>query len=106
MNSRALIWRLAGATADDFSSRVTEGLRADGVAIPNGRPTQIQPPDVADASCIFAVGCTLPAEAVRSGKVSDWNDVPDDQGYPAMRGATVRHVRVLLDQLDTARRNK
>jgi len=69
-------------------------------------PHRSSPPDVADASCIFAVGCTLPAEAVRSGKVSDWNDVPDDQGYPAMRGATVRHVRVLLDQLDTARRNK
>jgi protein-tyrosine-phosphatase len=88
------------APQEALSSRVIEGLRGDGVPIPDGKPTRIQSSDVADASYIFAIGCTLPAEAARSGKASDWSDVPDDQGYPAMRDAIVRHVRALLDQLD------
>ena len=34
--------------------------------------------DVANATNIFAIGCTLPAKALRSGKAADWSDVPDD----------------------------
>jgi hypothetical protein len=41
----------------------------------------------------------LPAAAAASDKSSDWTDVPDDQGYPAMRDAIVRHVTALLDDL-------
>jgi protein-tyrosine-phosphatase len=88
------------APQEALSVRVIEGLRADGVPIPDGTPTRIGSADVAEASYIFAIGCTLPAEATRSGKASDWDDVPDDQGYPAMRDAIVRHVRELLDRLD------
>lgn len=87
------------APQEALSNRVVEGLRADGVPVPEGRPTAIQSSDVAEASYIFAIGCSLPAEAARSGKASDWTDVPDDQGYPAMRDAIVRHVRELLDRL-------
>jgi arsenate reductase (thioredoxin) len=83
-----------------LSARVVDGLRGDGVPVPEGRPTRIQTSDIADASYIFAIGCTLPAEATGSGKAADWSDVPDDQGYPAMRDAIVRHVRELLQQLD------
>ena len=51
------------------------------------------------ATHIFAIGCTLPEAARRSGKAADWSDVPDDQGYGPMRDAIVRHVRQLLDDL-------
>jgi protein-tyrosine-phosphatase len=92
------------APQEALSTRVIDGLRADGVPVPDGKPTRIDSADVADASYIFAIGCTLPADATRSGKAADWSDVPDDQGYPAMRDAIVRHIRDLLDQLDARRR--
>src|SRR6476620_835518 len=84
---------------DNLSVRAVEGLRADGVAVPAGKPSAISETDVADATHIFAIGCTLPEKAVRSGKSADWSDVPDDQGYGPMRDAIVRHVKALLDQL-------
>jgi protein-tyrosine-phosphatase len=84
---------------DDLSVRAVEGLKADGVAVPTGRPSAISDADVADATHIFAIGCTLPDAARRSGKAADWSDVPDDQGYGLMRDAIVRHVKLLLDQL-------
>jgi arsenate reductase (thioredoxin) len=84
---------------DDLSTRAVAGLRADGVAVPDGKPSAIAADDVARATHIFAIGCTLPALAKASGKTSDWSDVPDDQGYPPMRDAIVRHVTALLDDL-------
>ena len=87
------------APQEALSTRVVEGLRADGIAIPDGKPTALQSADISRATHIFAIGCALPAAATESGKASDWSDVPDDQGYPAMRDAIVRHVRALLDSL-------
>ena len=84
---------------DDLSVRAIEGLRADGVPIPSGKPAAITDKDVAGATHIFAIGCTLPDNARRSGKAADWSDVPDDQGYAPMRDAIVRHVKQLLDDL-------
>lgn len=84
---------------DDLSTRAVAGLRADGIAIPDGKPSAIGTEDVARATHIFAIGCTLPAVATASGKASDWSDVPEDQGYPPMRDAIVRHVTALLDEL-------
>src|SRR5262245_27387800 len=89
---------------DDLSVRAVEGLKSDGVAIPSGKPTAISDTDVADATHIFAIGCTLPDKARQSGKAGDWSDVPDDQGYGPMRDAIVRHVKQLLDSLAPARR--
>src|SRR6266513_4406299 len=66
---------------DDLSTRAVAGLRADGIAIPDGKPSAIASDDVARPTHIFAIGCTLPAAAVKSGKAADWNDVPDDRGY-------------------------
>jgi len=91
------------APQEALSLRTIEGLKADGIAIPDGRPTAIDASDIQSATHIFAIGCTLPAAAVASGKASDWSDVPDDQGYPAMRDAIVRHVRALLDDLQRTR---
>ena len=84
---------------DDLSVRAVAGLKADGVSVPSGKPTAISDADVSGATHIFAIGCTLPDKAVRSGKATDWSDVPDDQGYGPMRDAIVRHVLELLDQL-------
>src|SRR5262245_1587869 len=81
---------------DDLSVRAVAGLKADGVAVPVGKPAAISDADVADATHIFAIGCTLPDKALRSGKADDWSDVPDDQGYAPMRDAIVRHVTALL----------
>ena len=84
---------------DDLSVRAVAGLKADGVAIPTGKPAAISDQDVADATHIFAIGCTLPDKAEKSGKAASWSDVPDDQGYAPMRDAIVRHVKQLLDEL-------
>src|SRR6476661_136980 len=85
---------------DDLSIRAVEGLKADGVAVPTGKPAAITGADVVDATYIFAIGCTLPDAARRSGKAADWSDVPDDQGYGPMRDAIVRHVEALLADLN------
>ena len=45
----------------------------------------------------------MPDKAQRSGKADDWSDVPDDKGYGPMRDAIVRHVKELLDRLQTGR---
>src|SRR5262249_21146615 len=84
---------------DELSVRTVAGLKADGVAIPSGKPSAISDKDVTDATHIFAIGCTLPDKAARSGKAADWSDVPDDQGYGPMRDAIVRHVKQLLDEI-------
>jgi len=84
---------------DALSVRAVAGLKADGVAIPDGQPAAIAASDVAQATHIFAIGCTLPTAATASGKSRSWDDVPDNQGYEPMRDAIVRHVRALLDTL-------
>jgi arsenate reductase (thioredoxin) len=83
----------------DLSARAIEGLKADGVEIPPGKPATISDADVAGATHIFAIGCALPEKVSRSGKSNDWSDVPNDQGYGPMRDAIVRHVKQLLAEL-------
>jgi hypothetical protein len=66
-------------------------------------PAAITDGDIAGATHIFAIGCTLPEKARGAGKADDWSDVPDDQGYGPMRDAIVKHVRALVDRLQAAR---
>ena len=104
---RGLVYRATfrgTAPQEALSTRTVEGLQADHIPIPNGRPAAIAGTDIAQATHIFAIGCTLPAAAISSGKSADWSDVPDDQGYAAMRDAIVRHVRTLLDDLQPLRK--
>jgi arsenate reductase (thioredoxin) len=84
---------------DDLSVRAVAGLKEDGLTVPSGKPAAITDADVQHATHIFAIGCTLPDNARRSGKATDWSDVPDDQGYARMRDAIVRHVKQLLESL-------
>src|SRR5215471_5391881 len=88
---------------DDLSVRALEGLKADGLVSPSGKPLAISDTDVQKATHIFAIGCTLPDKARLSGKSDNWSDVPDDQGYGPMRDAIVRHVKELLDRLAVQR---
>ena len=83
----------------ELSERTVQALHADGIAVPTGKPTAIDQADIEGATHIFAIGCTLPDTARKSGKATDWSDVPDDRGYAATRDAIVRHVRELLDEL-------
>lgn len=87
------------APQDDLSTQAVAGLKADGLPIPSGKPTALGSADVADATHVFAIGCTLPSATQASGKASSWDDVPDDQGYQPMRDAIVRHVRELVASL-------
>ena len=87
----------------ELSVSALKGLHEDGIEIPAGKPTAISTADVEKATHLFAIGCTLPAAARSSGKAADWSDVPDGQGYAAMRDAIVRHVSALLDDLQKAR---
>jgi protein-tyrosine-phosphatase len=86
----------------ELSTTTVEGLRADGLAVPAGKPMAIADSDIAHATHIFAIGCTLPDKARASGKARDWSDVPNDQGYVAMRDAIVRHVTAVIDELQKA----
>jgi protein-tyrosine-phosphatase len=50
-----------GTTPQDaLSVRAVEGLRADGVPVPSGKPSGISDSDVVNATHIFAIGCALP----------------------------------------------
>src|SRR5437773_10593216 len=51
------------APQDNLSVRIIEGLKADGLPVPSGKPTAISDRDFTDASHIFAIGCTLPDQA-------------------------------------------
>jgi len=83
----------------ELSVKTVAGLQADGLAVPEGKPTAIGDQDIVHATHIFAIGCTLPEKARASEKGADWSDVPDDQGYGPMRDAILRHVITLLDEL-------
>jgi arsenate reductase len=88
-----------------LSLKVVEGLRADGVAVPPGRPAALAEGDLDQALYVFAIGCTLPAQARRTGKASDWSDVPEvSDGYAASRDAIVKHVTALIDELQHRRK--
>ena len=97
MSDRAIFRGVSPQAA--LSVSAVEGLRADGIAAPDGKPTAIGRGDVSGATHIFAIGCTLPTLAASSPKAAAWSDVPDDKGYAAMRDAIVAHVRVLLDEI-------
>jgi arsenate reductase (thioredoxin) len=90
---------------DALSVKTVAGLTADGLAVPAGTPASLTDADVATATHIFAIGCTLPANATASGKAADWSDVPEvADGYAASRDAIRRHVESLLDDLQRTRR--
>jgi len=85
--------------SDALSARAVAGLQADGVPLPDSKPTALAGTDLAAATHVFTIGCALPGAVQGSAKAASWDDVPDDKGYEAMRDAIVRHVRTLVDSL-------
>jgi DNA-binding beta-propeller fold protein YncE len=83
----------------DLSVSALKGLRDDGLAVPDQKPSPIAQADVDAATVMFAIGCTLPSNAVASGKSDSWDDVPEDKGYAATRDAIKKHVERLIDTL-------
>jgi arsenate reductase (thioredoxin) len=83
----------------ELSVGAMKGLREDGLQVEEHKPTPITQSDVDAATVVFAIGCTLPSIAAKSGKADSWDDVPDDTGYAATRNAIKRHVERLVDQL-------
>lgn len=83
----------------ELSASTLKGLKDDGFDVPVEKPSLISQADVDDASVIFAIGCTLPSQAIASGKSGTWDDVPDDKGYGPMRDAIKRHVEQLIDEM-------
>ena len=83
----------------DLSVSAMKGLKQDGLTVDERKPSPISQADVDRASVIFAIGCTLPSNAVASGKAGNWDDVPEDRGYGATRDAIKRHVEDLVDRL-------
>jgi len=93
------IYRGANPQAE-LSVATLKGLRDDGLSVPATRPAPITAADITAATHIFAIGCSLPADARSSGKAEDWTDVPEvSDGYAASRDAIKRHVEQLLDHL-------
>src|SRR5258708_27408719 len=83
----------------ELSVSALKGLRDDGLAVPDQKPSPITQADVDVATVMFAIGCTLPSNANASGKADTWDDVPEDKGYGATRDAIKRHVERLIDDL-------
>jgi arsenate reductase len=92
------IYRGASPQAE-LSVSALKGLKEDGLTLPSDKPSPITAADVAAATHVFAIGCTLPAHAASSGNVDSWDDVPENQGYAAQRDAIRKHVEHLIDQL-------
>lgn len=82
-----------------LSVSAMKGLKEDGLTVDEHKPSPISQADVDQASVIFAIGCTLPSNAVASGKAGNWDDVPEDRGYGPTRDAIKRHVEELVDKL-------
>lgn len=83
----------------DLSVGALKGLRDDGLEVPEQKPSTLTQGDVDAATVIFAIGCTLPSNAMASGKAGNWEDVPDDKGYAAQRDAIKKHVERLIEDL-------
>src|SRR6266542_4462908 len=76
----------------DLSVGALKGLRDDGLTVPDQKPSPITQADVDTATIMFAIGCTLPSTAARSGKADTWDDVPEDKGYGATRDVFKRDI--------------
>ena len=88
----------------ELSVSALKGLKDDGLTLPSDKPSPISAADVAGATHIFAIGCSLPSHAAASGKADSWDDVPENQGYAAQRDAIKKHVEHLIDQLQQSRK--
>ena len=78
---------------------VVTGLKKDGLAPLEMKPTAFSQADVDGAACIVAM-CELPKKFAQNSNLSSWTDIPPvTVDYEKARTALVEHIGVLLDAL-------
>lgn len=85
----------------DVPAKIADALRGDGVDVKGFKPQPLTPAEVAAASRVIAIGVDL-TSFPRDEQVPTelWNDVPPASiDYGASRAALLRHIGVLLDEL-------
>lgn len=82
-----------------------DGLVADGLKAPEGRPQLVRREELAAARRAVALGCDLSRVAPTGVRVDRWDEIPPmSADYAAARGAIVKRVRALLEELEGAKR--
>jgi arsenate reductase (thioredoxin) len=83
---------------EDLSKSAVEGLRKDGLTVPEEKPRLLSPADTKRAVRVVAF-CPVP-DSVAKTKPVDRFDVPaPSDGYDKSRDEILKHVRDLIDQL-------
>jgi arsenate reductase len=83
---------------EDLSKSAVEGLKQDGLTVPQSKPQLLSPADTKKAVRVVAF-CPVP-DSVAKTKPVDRFDVPaPSDGYDKSRDEILKHVRDLIDQL-------
>ena len=89
----------------DVPTKIADALRGDGVDVKGFKPQPLTPVEVATASRVIAIGVDL-SSFLREEQVPTelWSDVPPASvDYAASRAVLLRHIGVLLDELQAMR---
>ena len=89
----------------DVPTKIADALRGDGVDVKGFKPQPLTPVEVATASRVIAIGVDL-TSFLREERVPTelWSDVPPASvDYRASRAVLLRHIGVLLDELQAMR---
>lgn len=81
-----------------YSPAVVQGLKNDGITIPNGRPELVTDKDLA-AAHVVTLGCKLPRAPSDKSDLRNWDEVNMAEGYTAARDAIVKRVQQLIQEL-------
>jgi protein-tyrosine-phosphatase len=95
------ILAVARGTSPDpqFNPAATEGLQADGFAVPEGKPQSIGAADVADANRVITFDVKLPSH-LDPAQHLEWNNTPSPSAsYGAYRDAVRTRVEALVSEL-------
>lgn len=81
--------------------KIADALRSDGVEVADFKPQPLTAIDVVAASRVIAIGVDLSAfNAEARVPIELWSDIPPASvDYAASRAALLRHIEVLLDEL-------
>jgi len=90
---------------ESLSPTAVNGLVADGLPAPTGKPQAISNEELRAAARVVTLGCPLPPRVVAKKKHSDWNQVGDvNRDYAAARDVIAGLVTKLLDSMASAKR--
>lgn len=89
-----------GAAPDStLSLPSVEGLKSDGLYVPNQKPMPVSEDDEKQASHIVTFDCTVPVESEKLK--ANWSNIPSvKQNYEKARDEILAHVLELIAQLE------